>query len=192
MNATTTAQTLMVNINDEYPLFRAVDFEDAVKLRETGEWASYFFKVMKYAVTGTTVTLYHFNPTDTNAVSPYFKPSTEMLEKMAECQALLTPARVLSEYLGLNQGVFFTTRNFDSATVRPRSVGIFSPVQNAQEVEGMVGTVIDLSRIDPHELEEYFEEDGQYPTGVDLHAFYAVERDHVVSFLQQIRRDLVE
>lgn len=193
MNATTTttaAQTLMININDEYPLFKAVGFEEARLMRQTGEWASYLFKVMKYTVSGTTVIIHHTAPTSDDAASPYFKPSSEILEKMSECQALMAPARVLSENLGLYQGVYFTGRNFESATVRPRSVGIFAPVQNTEEVEDMMATVVDLIELDPRELERYFQGRG-YPTGVNLHDFYEVERDHVVSFLRQIRRKVV-
>jgi hypothetical protein len=191
MNAiNTTAQTLLVNIEDGYPLFKAVSYDEAHVLRQSGEWASYLFKTMKYSLDGTVLTLYHTSPAHEEEVSPYFKPSTELLEKMAECQALLTPARVLSESIGVTDGVYHTTRNFDSQTVRPRSVGIFSPLLNKAEVDGYSETTIDLKEVDPAELSGYFEGRG-YPQGVNLHNFFEVERDHVVSFLRQIRRKVV-
>lgn len=190
MNASTkTTKTLLVNIDDGYPLFKAASYEETVLLYLSGDWAGYWFKLVKYSLEGTVLTIYHIKPTE-ERMSLYFTPSDEVVEKMAECQSLLTPARVLAEHLGLEKGVYFTTRRFDDATARPRSVGLFSPVLNKEEVEGLDEEVIDLKELDPNELAGYFEGRG-YPHGVNLHNFYAAERDHIVSFVRQIRRNVM-
>lgn len=187
MNATT--KTLLININDAHPLFKAIVPEESSLLRQSGDWASYLFKTMKYSLEGTMLTIYHIKPT-MEKVSLYFTPPNEVVEKMAECQAIMTPARMLAEYFGLENGVYFTSKNFDDPTNRPRSAGIFSPLLNEAEVEGYDKTVIDLKEVDPAELSGYFEGHG-YPQGVNLHKFYAVERDHIVSFIRQIRRKVM-
>ena len=187
MNANTkSTKPLLVNINDDCPLFKAASSEEIKFLERSGVWASYWFKLVKYSLEGTTLTIYHIKPVE-ERVSLYFTPSDEVVEKMAQCQSLLAPARMLAEHLGLENGVYFTTRNFDDATTRPRSLGLFSPVLNKDEIEGLDETVIDLKELDPNELAGYFEGRGN-PYGVDLHNFYYVERDHIVSFIRQIRR----
>ncbi len=192
MNANnTTAQklVLMVSVNDDYPLFKAVGSEEVVLMRQTGDWAGYWFKLVKYSLEDKTLFIYH-TPPARKQVSLYFRPPTALLKKMTAHQAIMAPPRILAEHLGLEKGVYYTTVNFDSPTTRPRSVGIFSPILNKDEVEGYRKVVIDLKEVSPDELSGYFEGRG-YPQGVNLHSFFDVERDHIVSFVRQIRRKVV-
>lgn len=189
---TNVTKALMININDgvnDGPLFKAASYEETVLLCLPGDWASYLFKLVKYSLDGTTLTIYHTKPSKERG-SLYFTPPDEVVEKMTQCQSLLAPARMLAEHLGLENGVYFTTRNFDDATARPRSVTIFSPLLNKEEVEGLDEEVIDLNEVSPDELSGFFEGHG-CPKGVNIHNFYAVERYHIVSFVRQIRRKVV-